>query len=179
MLVRFNTKDAKVAGDLAKMEKKILNRFGKYFTQEPEDATVFSVKVTDGKKSQFKVELTLPYLGYQLRTEVVDNMSALAALDKGMDIMERQISKCKTKLARNKHQTPEPDFGALAFEEEPEEYEIVRVKGYDMKPMNVQEAILNMNLLGHNFYMFLNCDTNKVSTVYRRNDGFYGMIEAI
>ncbi len=178
MLIRFNTKESKVSDHvLEKMEKKIQSRFSKYFVHEAEDATVFYVKITDGKKSQYKVELTLPYLGYQLRTETIDNMSTLAALDKGMDVMERQISKCKTKLAKNKHQIPEVRTNAIDFEEEPEEYEIVRVKGYEMKPMTVQEAVLNMNLLGHNFYMFLNCETNKVSTVYRRNDGRYGVIE--
>ncbi len=179
MLVKFNTKDSKVTDNvLQTMENKIQHRFKRYFAQEPEDATVFTVKIAD-KKYRYKVELTLPYMGYQLRTETYDDISALAALDKSMDTMERQISKCKTKLARNKYQTPEPVAEGVFFEEEPAEYEIVKTKVYEMKPLSVQEAILNMNMLGHNFYMFLNRDSNKISTVYRRDDKNYGLIEPL
>ena len=102
----------------------------------------------------------------------------MAALDKSMDVLERQIVKCKTKLARGRHQTITQDSSEPAVEEEPDNYPIVRVKTYEMKPLSVQDAILHMNMLGHNFYMFKNSENGKVSTVYRRNDGDYGLIEA-
>ena len=85
--------------------------------------------------------------------------------------------KCKNKLAQVRHQ-PIPEVpDAPAIEEEPAEYPVVRVKRLEVKPMNVQEAILNMNMLGHDFYMFENGDSGKIATVYKRADGAYGLIE--
>ena len=75
----------------------------------------------------------------------------MSALDRGMDIMERQITRYKTKLSRNKHQTPELIISNMDFEEEPSEY-----------------AVVNMNMLGHDFYMFRNSEINKTCVVYRR-----------
>ena len=97
-------------------------------------------------------------------------------------MLERQIAKCKTKLSRNKYQTP--DFATTIpqvdnFEEEPDIYPVVRIKSYEMRPITVQDAIMDMNMLGHSFYTFLNKETNNVSTVYRRDDGDYGMIEPL
>ena len=177
MLVKFNAKDFKISDKtLESMESKIHRRFDKYFNGKEAEAT-FYVKLTDQKKLKEKVELTLPYCGYQLRAEVAEKEGIIAALDKGMDIMERQITKCKTKLSRNKHQTPEPIPADIDFEEEPSEYAVVKTKQYELKPMDVQEAILNMNMLGHDFYVFRNSGTSKICVVYCRNDGDYGLIE--
>ncbi len=178
MLVKINTKDANVTERSQKtMEKKLQNRFIRYFKDEPEDKTTLWVKVSE-KKYITKVELTISYLGYLLRSETTDNKSAMAALDKAIDVLERQIVKCKTKLARGRHTTITEDVAEPAVEEEPDNYPIVRVKSYEMKPLTVQEAILNMNMLSHNFYMFKNRENGKICTVYRRNDGDYGLIEA-
>ncbi|MBE7067171.1 MAG: HPF/RaiA family ribosome-associated protein [Ruminococcaceae bacterium] len=181
MLVKFNTKESRIAEkDLATMEKKVTQRFRRYFAQEGEE-TVIYIKICD-RKLGFKVELTAQYLGYELRAETTDKISAVAALDKATDVLERQIAKCKTKLARSKYATP--DFSASLpqiddLEEEPDIYSVVRIKSYKMKPITVQEAIMEMNMLGHSFYTFLNKETDKVSTVYRRDDGDYGMIEPL
>ena len=177
MLVTFNTKDFKVSDKtLESMESKLHRRFDKYFTGQ-EDEPTFYVKLTQQKKLKEKVELTLPYRGYQLRAEVADKDGIIAALDKGLDIMERQISKCKTKLSRNKHQAADAPASSIDFEEEPATYTVVKTKQYELKPMDVQEAVLNMNMLGHNFYMFHNVENGKTSVIYRRNDGDYGLIE--
>ncbi len=177
MLVKFNAKDFKISDKtLESMENKIHRRFDKYFNGKEAEA-VFYVKLTDQKKLKEKVELTLPYCGYQLRAEVAEKEGIIAALDKGMDIMERQITRCKTKLSRNKHQTPELISSDIDFDEEPSEYAVVKTKHYELKPMDVQEAILNMNMLGHNFYMFRNLESSKICVVYCRNDGDYGLIE--
>lgn len=179
MFVKFNVKDFKISDKtLESMESKIHRRLDKYFSGKEQDPT-FYVKLTDQKKLKEKIELTLPYCGYQLRAEVADKDGILAALDKGMDIMERQITKCKTKLARNKHQTPEPISSEIDFQEEPSEYAVVKAKQYELKPMNVQEAIMNMNMLGHSFYMFDNVELGKICVVYRRNDGDYGVLSPI
>jgi putative sigma-54 modulation protein len=177
MLVKFNAKDFKISDKtLESMENKIHRRFDKYFNGKESEA-VFYVKLTDQKKLKEKVELTLPYCGYQLRAEVADKDGIIAALDKGMDIMERQITKCKTKLSRNKHQTPEPVSSDIDFEEEPSEYAVVKTKKHELKPMSVQEAVMNMNMLGHDFYMFRNSERDAICVVYRRKDGDYGLIE--
>ena len=179
MFVKFNVKDFKISDKtLESMESKIHRRLDKYFSGKEQEPT-FYVKLTDQKKLKEKIELTLPYCGYQLRAEVADKDGILAALDKGMDIMERQITKCKTKLARNKHQTPEPISSEIDFQEEPSEYVVVKAKQYELKPMNVQEAIMNMNMLGHSFYMFDNVELGKICVVYRRNDGDYGVLSPI
>lgn len=178
MLVKLNTKDANVTERSQKtMEKKLQARFSRYFKDEPEDKTTLWVKVSE-KKYITKVELTISYMNYLLRSETTDNKSAMAALDKAIDVLERQIVKCKTKLARGRHQTIVQDVSEPAVEEEPDNYPIVRVKSYEMKPLTVQEAILNMNMLSHTFYMFKNRDSGKICTVYKRNDGDYGLIEA-
>lgn len=177
MLVKFNTKDAAVPENaLAAMEKKLQSRFKRYFKDESEDKTTLWVKISE-KKYLSKTELTLSYMGYLLRAETTDDKSFAAALDKSIDIMERQIVKCKTKISKSRHQAAEVPAEASGVEEEPDNYPIVRTKSYEMKPLTIQEAILNMNMLSHTFYMFRNSENGKICTVYRRNDGNYGLIE--
>ncbi|MBQ3848777.1 MAG: ribosome-associated translation inhibitor RaiA [Clostridia bacterium] len=172
MLIKFNTKDARVYNsELDAMEKKIERRLHRYFA---DDDTVCNVKFTE-KKLEFKAELTLVYMGFQLRSETKDSSNFSAALDKGLDVMERQITKCKGKIEQKRQPAETPDVPG--FEPEPEEYNVVKVKQYEMKPMTTQEAILNMNLLDHNFYTFFNSEYGKICTVYKRDDGNYGLIE--
>ncbi len=173
MLVKFNCKNAKIWNTTTEtMEKKIIARFSRYFGDE--EVTV-NVKVTD-QKLGYKVELTMPYLGQQLRAEVTDKQATMAALDKCMDVLERQMSKCKTKLKRNKYQVPEIAVAPVEYAEDDSDFEVVRVKEYEMKPMTVQDAILNMEMLGHAFYMFKDSETDDFATVYKRADGAYGLI---
>lgn len=180
MLVQFNTKNSNVDGNtLSIMESKAERRFSRYFANEAEDATTLSIKISD-KKFRFKVELTLPYYGFILRTETYDDVSPVAALDKSMDAMERRMSKSKTKIQREKHRVIEVAPPPIPqSEEEPDVYSVVRIKSYEMKPMSVQDAILHMNMLGHTFFMFLNEESGKISTVYRRAEDDYGMIEPL
>lgn len=178
MNIKFNTKESKITEHgIETMENKINLRFNRLLSNVSDEEVTFYVKVVD-KKLQYKVELTLPYMGYTLRAETYDKLSSVAALDKAMDIMERQIVKVKSKLSRVKNQVPEfKGAASITDETEPSNYEVVRIKSYEMKPISVQEAIMNMNLLGHTFYTFLNRETNKISTVYKRRDGDFGLIE--
>ena len=178
MLVKFNMKDSQIPEKtMEQMEKKLRARFHRYFADEPEKKTNVLVKIADLKHG-FKAELTLSYQGYLLRAETSDDKAATAALDKAIDILERQLVKCKNKLAQIRHQPVLDIPDVPTIEEEPEEYPVVKVKHHEIKPMTVQEAILNMNMLGHTFYMFRNGESDKVATVYRRDDGAYGLIEA-
>lgn len=176
MIVRFVTKDAHVPQNvLDTMEKKLHQRLDAYYRSEEEDASTIVVKITE-RKGIYKVEITMPYGGHQMRTENEERDLSLPALDKGIDILERQIKKHKTRINRRLREVPELASDAAA--EEPDEpYAVVKIKHYESKPMSVQDAILEMNLLGHTFFTFYNADNKQVCTVYRRNDGDYGLIE--
>lgn len=180
MIVRFVMKDAHVPASIQEtMNKRCHQRMDAYFKDEAPDATVITVRVTE-QKSMYKVEMTMPYLGHTLRTENQEREISLPALDKGIDILERQMKKLRTRLGRDLRRKPElaEDAPAVAGEEALEEEEkVLRVKRYAAKPMSVDDAILEMDLLGHSFYMFSNVETGNAATVYRRRDGGCGLIE--
>ena len=180
MIVRFVLKDAHVPASIQEtMNKRCHQRMDAYFKDEAPDATVITVRVTE-QKSTFKVEMTMPYLGHTLRTENQEREISLPALDKGIDILERQMKKLRTRLGRDLRKKPAvaEDAPAIAEEEAIEEQEkVIRVKRYAAKPMSVDDAILEMDLLGHSFYMFNNIETGNAATVYRRTDGGCGLIE--
>ena len=180
MIVRFVMKDAHVPASIQEiMNKRCHQRMDAYFKDEAPDATVITVRVTE-QKSTYKVEMTMPYLGHTLRTENQEREISLPALDKGIDILERQMKKLRTRLGRDLRKKPAvaEDAPAIAEEEAIEEQEkVLRVKRYAAKPMSVDDAILEMDLLGHSFYMFNNIESGNAATVYRRTDGGCGLIE--
>ncbi|MCL2544799.1 MAG: HPF/RaiA family ribosome-associated protein [Clostridia bacterium] len=186
MTVRFVTKDARLPEKVLRtMEKKLQQRLGSYYRNEAADATTVLVKIAE-KKNIFKVEINMPYGGQLLRTENEERDSAMPALDKGVDVLERQVKRHKTRMTRHLRDSIKPgeDAGLLEIEAEAgddaaaeEDFRVVKIKRYEAKPMTVQDAVLQMELLGHSFYMFHNTDNNKVCTAYRRNDGDYGLIE--
>ncbi|MCQ2481546.1 MAG: ribosome-associated translation inhibitor RaiA [Clostridia bacterium] len=152
-------------------EKK-LKKIEKFFGSDVEA----KVTVTVEKSSQ-NVEITVNNRGMTFRAlERAENMNE--ALDKCVDTLIRQIRKNKTRLERKMRDT---HFVAPieADEEEVEEeieYELVRQKRVALKPESVEEAILQMNLVGHQFYMFLNEESGEINVVYKRNDGGYGLL---
>ena len=178
MVVRFVMKDAHVPAAVQEtMNKRVHQRMDAYFKEEAEDATVITVRITE-QKSTYKVEMTMPYMGHTLRTENQERDISLPALDKGIDVLERQMKKLRTRLGRDLRKKPVAAPADVPAEEpEEEEESVVRVKRYAAKPMSVEDAILEMNLLGHSFYMFNNIETGRAATVYRRKDGGCGLIE--
>ena len=178
MIVRFVMKDAHVPAAVQEtMNKRVHQRMDAYFKEEAEDATVITVRITE-QKSTYKVEMTMPYMGHTLRTENQEREISLPALDKGIDVLERQMKKLRTRLGRDLRKKPVAAPAEVPAEEPEEEEEaVVRVKRYAAKPMSVEDAILEMNLLGHSFYMFNNIESGKAATVYRRKDGDCGLIE--
>jgi len=164
------------------VEKK-LSRLERYFEAPPQSDVNVTLSVTKGHQA---VEVTIPLPGALLRAEEKrDDM--YASIDFVVDKLERQIRKHKTRINRNFREAGsaralfKEDYGSgvttLARDED-EDMELVRTKRFNLKPMDVDEAILQMNLVGHNFYVFANNDTKEVNVVYRRNDGKYGLIEA-
>ncbi len=99
------------------------------------------------------------------------------ALDKCVDSLIRQIRKNKTRLEKKLRDVSFDEVLASGIEEEETDFDIVRSKTVSMKPESVEEAILQMNMLGHQFYMFRNSETNDICVVYRRKDGGYGLME--
>ena len=178
MIIRFVMKDAHVPAAVQEtMNKRVHQRMDAYFKEEAEDATVITVRITE-QKSTYKVEMTMPYMGHTLRTENQEREISLPALDKGIDVLERQMKKLRTRLGRDLRKKPVAAPAEVPAEEPEEEEEaVVRVKRYAAKPMSVEDAILEMNLLGHSFYMFNNIETGRAATVYRRKDGGCGLIE--
>ena len=176
MITKFVIKDAHVpAGIVETMERRIHQRMDAYFKDEAEGDTVIGVRITE-QKNTYKVEMTMPYMGHTLRTENQEREISLPALDKGIDVLERQMKKLRTRLGRDLRKKPEVAEAAPEMEDEQEEA-VVRVKRYAAKPMSVEDAILEMDMLGHAFYMFNNIETGMAATVYRRKDGGCGLIE--
>jgi len=99
------------------------------------------------------------------------------AFDKCVDSLIRQIRKNKTKVEKRLRSGSLDDLVGVSNEAEEASFNVVRSKKIQLKPEDVEEAILQMNMLGHQFYMFLNAQTNKVNVVYLRKDGDYGVLE--
>ena len=119
------------------------------------------------------VELTIKNNNYFFRAEK-SAVDKLDALDDAVDTIIRQIRKNKTRLEKKLTQ------GLVDFqtEEEEEQFDVVKYKKFNLKPMDVTEAILQMNLLGHTFFMYRDAQTNDVNVVYRRKDGNYAVLES-
>ncbi len=150
---------------------KKLQKIDKFFG---EDADA-KVTVTVEKSSQ-DVEITVKHNGMIYRAEE-SAPDMQEALDRCVDALIRKIRKNKTRIEKRLR---EGAFESLLAEppvEEESEFELVRTKSIPLKPLDEQEAILQMNMLGHQFYMFLNASTEQVNVVYRRNDGGYGLLE--
>lgn len=161
------------------VEKKI-SKLERYFTEAPNAKVNVNLKFNQDKTS--KVEVTIPLPQLVLRAEE-RNMDMYAGIDLISDKLERQIRKHKTKVNRKFREKGEfpVTFTATenteAVETDEDDLELVRTKRFDLKPMDSEEAILQMNMLGHNFYVFTNSDTNRTNVVYKRKDGRYGLIE--
>lgn len=162
------------------VEKKI-SKLDRYFTETPEANVHVNLKVYQDKKAKVEVTIPLPHL--VLRAEE-SNDDMYAGIDLISDKLERQIRKHKTKVNRKFREKGNiPAYFAVnesseAQQVEEDDLELVRTKSFDLKPMDSEEAILQMNMLGHNFYVFTNADSNRTNVVYKRKDGRYGLIEA-
>lgn len=123
------------------------------------------------------VEITIPLKSFILRSEESQD-DFYAAVDKAVDKLERQIRKNKTRLMSKQVKTY--DFAFEEFEpiEEDQEERILKRKKVSVKPMNEEEAVIQMELLNHQFYMYKDSETNKIAVVYKRADNGYGIIES-
>ena len=153
----------------------------RYFNEDVNATANVNLKVYNDK--QTKVEVTIPMKNVTLRAEERNN-DMYAAVDLIVDKLERQIRKHKTKVNRKfREREGAGVYFATATkngaEVEEEEYQVVRTKQFDLKPMDQEEAILQMNMLGHDFYIYTDAETDATNIVYKRKDGKYGLIETV
>ena len=160
--------------DTRELIERKLAKLDKYFKSEATEATV----TLSRKRNVSSLDVTINAGGTLFRSEV-DADDFRIALDQTVDHIESQIRKNKTKLAKRLRESvidvsmiPDPVEGA-ADEDEP----IIRVKQFELKPMTPEEAIMQMNLLGHSFYVYKDITTGDTCVVYTRKDGDYGLIE--
>jgi len=160
------------------VEKRI-SKLEKYFDNNVEAIAHVNLKVYQNKTAKVEVTIPLPYL--TLRAEET-SPDLYASVDLVTDKLERQIRKYKTKVNRKSREKgyKNLDFSADTDSEKPadsNELEVVRTKRVSLKPMDNEEAILQMDMLGHDFFIYEDAETDAINIVYRRNDGRYGLIE--
>ncbi len=171
----INGRNLEVTDRLRNQVEKKLNKLDRFFNPE----TVVHVTLSLQKDVQ-KIEVTIPVRGNIIRAEQ-ESSDMYVSIDLVEEVIERQLKRYKTKLVNRKQNAD--SFTAAFLEEEdvlPEEEEgirIVKTKRFAMKPMDAEEACLQMELLGHSFFVFFNTDTNQTNVVYKRKDGTFGLIE--
>ena len=171
----FTERKVNISDELRAYAEKKLSKLDRYFQNEA------VANITVGKeRGKECLEVTVKYEGMLFRaTEKCDDLHQ--AIDSVQATIDRQIRKNKTRLERRFRE------GAIRFDVEPDiddieeekEFNVIRAKKFPVKPMATEEAILQMNLLGHMFFVFRNMDNDAFSVVYRRNNGGYGLIESI
>ena len=149
-----------------------LGKLERYFTPDTEVNVTMSIE-----KERQKIEVTIPVKGHIIRSEQVSN-DMYVSIDLVEEVIERQLRKYKNKLVAKQQDGGNFRREFLEKEEniEPEEIKIIRTKEIEMKPMYPEDACIQMELLGHNFYMFHNAESDEVNVVYKRKGGTYGMI---
>ena len=159
-----------------RVERKLL-KFEKIFSEDAQATVVVTLE-----KNRQTVEITIKDNSMVYRAEST-MLEMNDALDKVVDMLSRQLRKYKTKLSKRiKAASLDDLFVEEPVSEEPSEedsddLEVVRKKQIPIKPITVEEAILQMEIIGHKFYMFTNADTGEINVVYTRNDGAYGLLE--
>lgn len=172
MKIIVSGKNMEVTSALKNVVEKKLLKLDRYFNPEVQVNATLSVQ-----RNRQIIEVTIPFNGVILRAEEA-NEDMYTSIDIVLDKLERQIRKQKTKLERRLHDD------SLRFKYIPEyenaskeEAQIVKTKRFAIKPMSVEEAVLQMELLGHSFFVYKNAESEEVNVVYKRKDGNFGLIE--
>lgn len=167
----YASKDMAVSDSLKSRAERKLSKLERYFREEPEATIRFKVQ----KGARNIAEVTVNAGGVILRAEESSNDMYLS-IDRAADKLESQIRRHRTKLEKRIRSAElEPVAEIPAYEEQ--NYDIVRVKKFSVKPMGIEDAITQMELLGHDFFLFLNEDNDSMNVLYRRHDGSYGLLQ--
>lgn len=172
MKITYTARKVNLRDNFKERVEKKLKKFEKIFS---DDATV-NVVVTLNKNNQ-TVELTIKDNSMVYRAEKTQ-LEMNDALDKCIDVLGRQLRKNKSKLEKKLRTGSIDDlFEADVVKDDEEEFKLLRTKQIPIKPVSVDEAILQMNMVGHKFYMFTNAQSGQINVVYLRDDGAYGLLE--
>ena len=174
-------KNIEVTSGLKNTIEQTLGKLERYFTPETEIIVTLSVE-----KERQKIEVTIPVKGNIIRSEQTST-DMYVSIDLVEEVIERQLRKYKNKLVARSQGHPTASSSGNNFKkeffeseeesEEEEEIRIVRTKRFGIKPMFPEDACIQMELLGHNFFVFSNAETDEVNVVYKRKDGAFGLIE--
>ena len=148
-----------------------LGKLERYFTPETEIHVTLSVE-----KDRQKIEVTIPVKGNIIRSEQVSS-DMYVSIDLVEEVIERQLRKYKTKIVNQQQAGGNFQKEFLEKEVDDQEVKIIRSKKFDIKPMYPEDACVQMELLGHNFFAFVNAETDDISVVYKRKGGTYGIME--
>ena len=165
-------KNIEVTSGLRSTIEQKLGKLERYFTPTTEVIVTLSVE-----KERQKIEVTIPVKGTIIRSEQVSD-DMYVSIDLVEEVIERQLRKYKNKII-DKHQEGgnlQPDFMDIETDDD-DDIKIIRTKRFGMKPMFPEDACVQMELLGHNFFVFRNAETDEVNVVYKRKNGTYGLIE--
>ena len=156
----------------AAVEEK-LSKLDKYFVRDTEVHVTMSVE-----KERQKVEVTVPMKGHIIRAEQVSN-DMYVSIDLAEEIIERQLKKYHNKLVTKKQTAAffNDNFSDVDGDDSEDEIKIIKTKRFGIKPMYPEDACVQMELLGHDFFVFMNAETDEVNVVYKRNGNTYGLIE--
>lgn len=175
MKIIITSKNLSSSDYLKESIEKKLGKLSKYFSND-----IIANVMVSAEKDKQKIEATINAGGTIFRAEETAEV-AYDAIDGVVDKLSSQMSRFKTKLQRKHKDTKGFMFAEIPdYENEPEEeMTIVKKKRVELAPMNVEEAIMQMELLGHSFFVFMNTDTGLVNIVYGRKNGDYGLIETV
>ena len=172
MNITISGKNIEITDGLRAAVTEKLSKLERYFTPDTNVIVTLSVE-----KERQKIEVTIPVKGKIIRSEQVSN-DMYVSIDLVEEVIERQLRKYKTKIIDKKQAAS--NFQKTYIDNdymENEEIRIVRTKKFDIKPMYPEDACVQMELLGHSFFVFMNADTDQVNVVYKRKGNTYGLIE--
>ena len=175
MKFTFTCKKVPLNDSIKEYAENKISKLDRFFTKEAEAFVTFAVE----KKNRCTVEVTIKAAnGTLFRAQEQDTDGDMrGAIDAAVAFIDRRIRKNKTRLAKNlRTEALTPDVPAEFDVAEDVEFNVVRTKRFALEPMTIDEAILQMNLLDHPFYMFRNADTQEICVVYQRKNGGYGLI---
>ncbi len=178
-IYKFVGRNVEVTEALKNYVERKAERLDRYFDNIVDAKVVLSIAGSPHVERRAKAEIQLNVPGGIIRVEESDP-DMYAAIDRAIEVLEKQLKRFKGRMMGKRHSglgpsTPPP--APPAEEDEHFEPEIVRVKRFEMKPMTPEDAALQMEALGHTFFVFRNADTEQINVIYRRHDGNYGLIE--
>jgi len=165
------------------LKEKVITKLGKLdkFVNPGTEVHVTMSLRKENHREMHVVEITILFHGIFIRAEE-SSEDMYKSINKVIDVLEKQVKKNRTRLEKKIHEGGSLRFDSFNNKDEEQvgedgDFQVVRSKRFATKPMDVDEAILQMNLLGHSFFVFYNAVSNKANVVYRRHNGNYGLIE--